>query len=249
MTYPLLGQAMINSVVFGTQRIAMKWLPKAEPNSNLGIRNETIAGMFAGGVQSIIVCPMELIKIQMQNQGIGKEHVSWLMKKGLHMNGSKISPGSVLEKYHGPLETTLQIAREQGLKGLYRGWWLTLFREIPQFGIYFGTFAFTQRAIARYANKTPEELGVFWLALAGGVTGVVTWCWYPVDVIKSRFQDNRANSKAVQYKGIIDCVVKSYQAEGLKVFVRGLQPTLMRGFANGFVTLPVVTILERLWKR
>lgn len=59
------------------------------------------------------------------------------------------------------------------------------------------------------------------------VTGFISWATVvPIDVVKSRIQaDNRTNPK---YKGMIDCFLKSYKADGMTVFFRGLTVTLVR---------------------
>ena len=210
-----------------------------DDSTNLSVKNSVIAGCCAGAVQCIITTPMELVKIRLQNQSIGKQYVSWTMKK-MSANLSSMPEDKIFRDYKGPLETTRDLIHKEGLRGMYKGWWLTIFREVPQFGIYFGTYDYLQLTIAQLTGKQPNELGVIYLSLAGGLTGVITWFWYPVDVIKSRFQ----NDGERKYSGILDCIRKSVRSEGMKVFVNGLRPTLVRGFINGFATFPVVTLIK-----
>lgn len=244
MTYPLIGQAAINAVVFGVESMVYGRLNN-ENESQLSIKKSTLAGMCAGTVQTVIACPMELVKIKMQNQSIGQPHVSWtMMKLGRRLS---IPKSKLFKDYRGPLELTQDILRKEGIRGLFRGWWLTLFREIPQYGIYFGSYSWIRIKFAALTNTSPENLGVLHLSLAGGITGVITWSWYPVDVIKSRFQyDGVINDKSMKYQGIIDCIKKSYKSEGIGVFVKGLQPTLISGFLNGLATFPVFTLIMQL---
>ena len=237
MTYPLLGQAAINATVFGVESMVYTRLEK-EDHESLNVKNSIVAGCCAGAVQTVIVCPVELIKIRMQNQNIGKQHISWVRKKF----GSSVSEGDFFLNYRGPRETMQDIIYKEGVRGMFKGWWLTFSREVPQFGIYFGTYAWIRLKFASITNTPPENLGVFYLSLAGGITGVITWCWYPVDVIKSRFQNDGSINGDRKYKGVIDCVKKSVKSEGMQVFVRGLQPTLVRGFFNAFATFPVFTL-------
>ena len=209
-----------------------------DDSTNLSVKNSVIAGCCAGAVQCIITTPMELVKIRLQNQSIGKQYVSWTMRK-MSANLS-VAEDKAFRDYKGPLMTTREIIHKEGLRGMYKGWWLTIFREVPQFGIYFGTYAYTRLKFAELTGKHPDELGVIYLSLAGGLTGIATWIWYPVDVIKSRFQNDieRKNS------GILDCIRKSVRSEGMKVFVNGLNPTLVRGFINGIATFPIFTFIK-----
>ena len=240
VTSPLLGQAAINALVFGVEAMVYQRLGSDGADS-LNVEKSVMAGMCAGAVQTLIASPMELVKIRMQNQSIGKEYTSWTMRK---LGKAPTPQAGFSQDYRGPLETTLHILRKEGLRrGLFKGWWLTLFREVPQFGIYFGSYAWIRLKLMDLTGKGhPDQLGVVWLSLAGGVTGVLTWLWYPVDVIKSRFQDDRGK----RYSGMVDCVRKSVRSEGVRVLVKGMQPTLVRGFLNGFATLPVYTLLMRL---
>jgi len=50
----------------------------------------------------------------------------------------------------------------------------------------------------------------------------------PLDVVKSRIQaDNLSNP---EYKGIVDCIIKSYKRDGLRVFGRGFVMCSFRSF-------------------
>ena len=240
MTYPLIGQGAINAIVFGVEVMVYKRLQApGDCDQSPNIRNSVIAGFCAGSVQTVIVSPMELIKIRMQTQNIGQQHMAWLIKE---FGDIPTANKRHLHSYSGPVQTTIEITRREGIRGLFKGWWLTYFREAPQFGIYFGTYAWVRTKMAAFANTSPDQLGVLPLSLAGGITGVVTWLWYPVDVIKSRYQNDGAHLTKRKYTGMMDCVKKSVKHEGMGVFVKGIQPTLVRGFVNGFVTLPIFTL-------
>ena len=79
MTYLLLGQAAINAVLFGVESMVYARLQKDD--TSLSVLNSALAGFCAGTVQTVIVVPMELVKIRMQNQSIGKQHVSSAMRQ------------------------------------------------------------------------------------------------------------------------------------------------------------------------
>ena len=70
---------------------------------------------------------MELIKIRMQMQNIGKG------SKNVFSDSGKVSRIS-------PLECILKIWRSDGLSGLCRGLTSTFYREIPAFSSYFATY-------------------------------------------------------------------------------------------------------------
>ena len=61
--------------------------------------------------QSMLVCPMEMVKTQMQ-----------------------------MERTRGIFETFQRIQQQAGMKGLYRGLGMTMLRDGPALGIYFACF-------------------------------------------------------------------------------------------------------------
>ncbi|XP_064314421.1 solute carrier family 25 member 48 isoform X5 [Phalacrocorax carbo] len=65
--------------------------------------------------------------------------------------------------------------------------------------------------------------------IKGGVAGAISWgTATPMDVVKSRLQADGVYLN--KYKGTLDCILQSYQNEGLKVFFRGITVNAVRGF-------------------
>ncbi len=71
---------------------------------------------------------------------------------------------------------------------------------------------------------------------------------YPVDVVKSRIQVDGMFGER-KYSSAWDCVVKSYkEPEGFRIFFKGLNSTLIRGFAVNAATFPTVSLILRYWR-
>ncbi|ELK03070.1 Putative mitochondrial carrier protein FLJ44862 like protein [Pteropus alecto] len=104
--------------------------------------------------------------------------------------------------YQGPVHCIATIVRTEGLAGLYRGASAMLLRDVPGYCLYFIPYVLL-RAIS-------------W--------GTAT----PMDVVKSRLQADGVYLN--KYKGVLDCISKSYQNDGLKVFFRGITVNTVRGF-------------------
>ncbi|XP_021565834.1 mitochondrial glutamate carrier 2 [Carlito syrichta] len=83
-----------------------------EDGTRRNLRMEMLAGCGAGMCQVVVTCPMEMLKIQLQDAG-----------------RSETGSGSS------------QLLRTQGLAGLYKGLGATLLRDIPFSIIYFPLFA------------------------------------------------------------------------------------------------------------
>ncbi|XP_021498244.1 mitochondrial basic amino acids transporter isoform X1 [Meriones unguiculatus] len=176
--------------------------------------NQFLAGAAAGTIQCVICCPMELAKTRLQLQGP--------------------------RTYKGPLDCLVQIYRQEGLRGINRGMVSTLLRETPSFGVYFLTYDVMTRAMG---CEPDDRLLVPKLLLAGGTSGITSWLsTYPMDVVKSRLQADGVHG-VTRYHGIADCIRQSYQAEGWRVFTRGLGSTLLRAFPVNAATFTAVTVV------
>lgn len=114
------------------------------------------------------------------------------------------------------------------MPGYFQGFTVTILRDVPGFGIYFGVY----ELFSYWLSKIIDHNSALIPLTSGGMAGVVSWMsTFPFDVMKSRLQSdgNRGNFK---YSGIVDCMIKSYRAEGVGVFKRGLLPTVLRAFPS-----------------
>ena len=205
-----------------------------EPN----LMNSFLAGMVSGGAQTIICSPAELIKLRMQMQRNPTKLFSW------HAHSTPTI-------YKDPWDAIKKIYRKDGLfRGIYKGFHITLWREVPGFGAYFASYDF----MCGYLSSNPEailtydDLSPLTLCVTGGLSGIFAWIIsYPFDVVKSRIQVDGMFGD-IKYKGIIDCVRCSYHDSGYRVFFRGLNSTLMRAFAVNAATFPTVALVLRYYK-
>jgi len=225
MVSPLYGQIGINAIVFGIHGNVLKAL------GNRDIKSQFFAGAVAGGVQSVIASPMELVKIRFQMQGEGV------------LKNNKLTAANQKYFYDSPTDCLKKIYKhEGGAKGLFRGMSLTLVRCLNSFGIYFASYDF----LCKKTDAVTEECVNVWkLLLCGGTAGSICWLIaYPTDVIKTRQQmDGMGRTK---YKGVIDCTLKSIHEEGYRVLFRGLNATLLRAFPTNAATLATVTVASKM---
>ncbi|KAI8473234.1 MAG: mitochondrial carrier domain-containing protein [Monoraphidium minutum] len=113
LSYPLYTTALQNAVTFQSQRAGERALTAAD--APRGLLTTCAAGMFAGAVQTLISSPVELLKIRQQLQ--------------------RARPGA--PGYVGPLGTLRNVVAQEGAAGLFRGFGVTLLRDIPSYGLYF----------------------------------------------------------------------------------------------------------------
>ena len=225
---PTLGYGLINGSVFGAREMTAKFLLDGS-SRKLHFWEECVVGASAGFWSSFVRAPVERVKTVMQVRNREK----------------------VLAPYSNSLLCAKDLIKTHGLReGLYVGFGATVMREVPQYVLYFFTYARVKTFIEHLSDKpadgseavdggaarrwvesldlSPATLKSFSPIIAGGAAGAMCWMppLYSIDVIKTRLQSSPKGT----YSGFLDCVAKSYKAEGPMVFVRGLSLAFTRAF-------------------
>ncbi|KAK4531891.1 hypothetical protein CCYA_CCYA09G2748 [Cyanidiococcus yangmingshanensis] len=131
-------------------------------------------------------------------------------------------PGEVVKSrlqaglYPSFREALLRILEQDGITGLYAGYWATVTRDVPYTMLEFGLYEQFKRACQWSVQRDRLHSSEEWAmgGLAGGVTG---WCTTPLDVIKTKLM----TCSRSQYHGYLDVVRDVWQRERLGGFFTG----------------------------
>lgn len=210
---PLVLSAAVNAIIFTCYNYTLKFLTR-----NNGILGESerkpvfwqmfVAGSTGGLAQSFITGPGELVKIRLQtNKEIRTSY-------GVIKN---------ILKTNGPL-------------GLFRGYFATLYREVPAFGSYFTTY-YTM------IDLMGDNFGdVFPSFVAGGMAGAVSWAIvYPIDIAKTLIQMSERSSTST-----LKVLTEQYNQHGVRHLYRGLGTTVVRSLPVNAVVFPVYECVSAL---
>nr|XP_034572931.1 cleavage stimulation factor subunit 50 [Setaria viridis] len=140
-------------------------------------------------------------------------------------------------RYKGGIDVARKVIKADGVKGLYRGFGLSVMTYAPSSAVWWASYGSSQRiiwsALGPWQNKeeAPSQLKIVGVQASGGIiAGAVTsFVTTPIDTIKTRLQvmDNENKPKAGQ-------VVKKLIAEdGWKGLYRGLGPRFFSSSAWG----------------
>jgi len=144
-------------------------------------------------------------------------------------------------KYKGPIECVKSLVKNNGVSGLYFGFWGTfMFRSFM--GVYFGSYDMYKQNL--HGTGLPIPLQSF---ISGGAAATTLWLMsYPTDVVKNRMMA-QPDVKDRKYKTVRECWKKIYEVEGLKGFYRGFTPCIIRSIpANGFSFLAIEFVMKHL---
>ncbi|XP_041488515.1 mitochondrial glutamate carrier 2 isoform X2 [Microtus oregoni] len=182
------------------------------------LKMEMLAGCGAGICQVVVTCPMEMLKIQLQDAG--------RLAVG-HQGSASAAPTSrpystgPASAHKRPSATLIarELLRTQGLSGLYRGLGATLLRDIPFSIIYFPLFAnLNQLGVSELTGKAPFTHSFMAGCAAGSVAAVAVT---PLDVLKTRIQTLKKGLGEDTYSGVTDCARKLWTQEGAAAFMKG----------------------------
>ncbi|CAL5210706.1 unnamed protein product [Lathyrus oleraceus] len=214
MAAPLASVTFQNALVFQTYAaLSRAFDPSDSAKHPPSYKSVALGGIGTGALQSLLLSPVELIKIRLQLQ---------------NTNQSKESTT------RSPTKVAKNIWRKEGLRGIYRGLGITVIRDAPSHGVYFWTYEYMREQLHPGCRKGGKE-SLNTMLVAGGLAGAVSWVFcYPFDVVKTRLQGQTPS--AIKYKGIYDCFAKSIKEEGYVVLCRGLGTAVSRAFVvNGAI--------------
>ncbi|KAG9221403.1 hypothetical protein CCMSSC00406_0008341 [Pleurotus cornucopiae] len=198
MASPLLGIAGVNSLLFASYGLSKRAISPFP----LSLKEIAAAGAMAGAANAILASPVEMFKVRMQGQY-----------------------GAATDKKLR--EIVREMWSEWGFrKGVMRGYWVTVAREIPAYAGFYTAFEFSKR---KFSKTYGSDLPVWALLASGSTGGIAYWlCCYPLDVVKSRVQ-LRSTPPTGAPVGYITQELKAIVSEsGLRGLFRGLSPSLLR---------------------
>ncbi|KAF0696803.1 Aste57867_12465 [Aphanomyces stellatus] len=206
---PIVSNAPINAVVFAVYGQASRFLSSssAVDGNSLTPLQQCCAGSMAGFFQVAFSSPAELVKITMQ----------------VNTTASKDSAFACAR----------DLVRRYGVyRGLYRGWQLTMMRDVPAFGSYFFAYDVMKGALT---NGDPDQETTLSLLLAGGIAGSVSWMLtHPIDVIKTLVQSQPEPAKSIR-----DVIHANLKSQGPRFLLKGFGATTARAFPVSAVTFLV----------
>eukprot|EP00879_Flechtneria_rotunda_P020846 GHRR01021947.1.p1 GENE.GHRR01021947.1~~GHRR01021947.1.p1 ORF type:complete len:299 (+),score=74.35 GHRR01021947.1:451-1347(+) len=167
------------------------------------------AGLAAGVTEAVvIVTPFEVVKIRLQQQ------------KGL-------AYGQL--KYHNPVHCAVTILREEGVRGMWSGATPTMMRNGTNQMCLFWAKANMDKYLWGKYEGDGKQLTPTQSMTSGFAAAFLGPCATgPMDVIKTRMMAQSKAGGQVQYKSMLDALVKIPQQEGIRSLWRGLLPRLMR---------------------
>ena len=142
-----------------------------------------------------------------------------------------IGKGAADREFKGLGHCLSTIYKSDGLKGLYRGFFVSVQGIIIYRASYFG-FYDTLKAML-LSDPKHTNFFISW-AIAQTVTVVAGITSYPFDTVRRRMMA-QSGSKKLRYKNTLDCWVQTARNEGSRAFFKGALSNIFRGTGGALV--------------
>ncbi|XP_078532992.1 mitochondrial brown fat uncoupling protein 1 [Lissotriton helveticus] len=166
-----------------------------------GIGSRILAGCTTGAMAVTIAQPTDVVKVRFQAQ--------------INLHGVK-------RRYNGTLDAYKTIAKEEGMRGLWKGTLPNVTRNAIVNCTELVTYDLIKEALLQHRLLTDNLPCHFFSAFGAGFCTTVIAS--PVDVVKTRYM----NSPPGQYKSAINCAWTMATKEGPTAFYKGFVPSFLR---------------------
>ena len=202
---PLIGSSIAVAIQFGTVEYCKRLFEGKDKGRKLKYWEHVVSGMAAGAANTVVVSPLELVRIRMQVQ--------------TNVPGQR-------PQYSGSIDCFNQTMRKYGLRGIYRGVGATLARESLGFGGFFTVYNVCVDLLSG-PHRTVADLSPYEVLFCGSMAGFGFWIpVYFIDVIKTKMQADSFESP--KYRSMIHCAKTTIAAEGIVGLYRGFWPCMFR---------------------
>ena len=185
MTSPMFGVAAVNALLFGTYGWSLDFQQKIWPQDQL---YDPTSNIHLATFSQVFIA------------GSFSGFLNSFLICPIELAKIKIQNQIRNKLYSSPLNFLIQTIRKDGIKSCFRGLIPTLVRETPCYGVYFASFEYLER------KNVP-------IILSGGIAGCLCWIsTYPIDVVKTRIQNDNRYTKMFTQLGLI------YKNEGYRSY-------------------------------
>ncbi|CAL8352806.1 unnamed protein product [Lota lota] len=174
---------------------------RGSDNAGIGVR--LLAGCTTGAMAVAVAQPTDVVKVRFQAQ-------------------VRLAGAGGAKRYNGTFDAYRTIAREEGVRGLWKGCLPNITRNAIVNCSELVTYDIIKELILKHNLMTDNMPCHFMAAFAAGFCTTIVAS--PVDVVKTRYM----NSTPGRYSGATNCAVTMLMKEGPLAFYKGFVPSFLR---------------------
>ncbi|GCC30533.1 dicarboxylate carrier UCP2-like [Chiloscyllium punctatum] len=170
-------------------------------SEHVGVGSRLLAGCTTGAMAVAFAQPTDVVKVRFQAQA--------------NLSSSN-------RRYNGTIEAYKTIAKEEGVRGLWKGTFPNITRNAIVNCTELVTYDLIKDLLMKNGLLSDNLPCHFSSAIGAGFCTTVIAS--PVDVVKTRYM----NSAPGQYRSAFNCAVTMFTKEGLTAFYKGFMPSFLR---------------------
>ncbi|XP_020365451.1 mitochondrial uncoupling protein 2 [Rhincodon typus] len=170
-------------------------------SEHVGVGSRLLAGCTTGAMAVAFAQPTDVVKVRFQAQA------------------NLSSPN---RRYNSTIEAYKTIAKEEGVRGLWKGTFPNIARNAIVNCTELVTYDLIKDLLMKNGLLSDNLPCHFSSAVGAGFCTTIIAS--PVDVVKTRYM----NSAPGQYRSAINCAVTMFTKEGLTAFYKGFMPSFLR---------------------
>ncbi|KAI8373663.1 mitochondrial carrier domain-containing protein [Blakeslea trispora] len=229
----IVPESAIKFYVFETAKSVLAELTHSEDKNAIPVGARFIAGGIAGLCAQFCIYPVETLKTRiMSSSGIQQDLKS--RQKNLILN------------------TTRNLYRTSGIRGFWPGLTVSLMGVFPYQALDMGIYETLKVTYLQYMNSQKDHEGkskppnVLVLWACGMVSGSIgASSVYPLNMIRTRLQAQGTPAHPYKYTSAWDAAKKTYRADGVRGFYKGLGPTLFKVVPSVSISYAVYEFSKR----
>ena len=165
-----------------------------------------LIGGISAAVSKTVVAPIERIKLLLQVQD------AMAKKEGQ----------ADMKKYDGIMDCAKRVSSEQGNLAFWRGNMANVLRYFPTQALNFAFKDIYKNIFCPYSPKKEPVKFFIGNCASGGAAGATSLCVvYPLDFARTRLAADVGSGGAREFSGLIDCLKKVGQKDGVQGLYRG----------------------------
>ncbi|KAI8805641.1 mitochondrial carrier domain-containing protein [Cladochytrium replicatum] len=265
---PPLGQSISSHIPHVDAPPSRSWYHSIISNEQM---RQTIAGGGAGCVAAVATCPLDVVKIRLQNQSRSvppPEYTETPSTSQTHQKRGGVSslwtrkppepshrpasasaaPATVATKhpfYTGTFSALNKIYKADGIRGLYRGVGPTVAGYLPTWAIYFTVYDSAKETLASFSDRSENDtlVHVFSAMMAGAASSAGT---NPIWIVRTRIMLQPKHPTAdtpYYYRSTWDGLRTIVRREGVKTLYTGMGLSLL-GVTHVAIQFPLYEKLK-----
>ncbi|KAG1445050.1 hypothetical protein G6F55_012102 [Rhizopus delemar] len=237
----IVPESAIKFYVFETAKSILADLTHSDDKNSIPVGARFVAGGVAGLCAQFCIYPLETLKTRIMSSNAIHE------KKSSHHSAAFKSKQRFIIA-----NTAKSLYRANGLRGFWPGLTVSLLGVFPYQALDMGIYETLKVTYLQYMNAQKDENGkskppnVLVLWACGMVSGSIgASSVYPLNMIRTRLQAQGTPAHPYRYTSAWDAAKKTFHADGVRGFYKGLGPTLFKVVPSVSISYAVYEFSKR----